>query len=201
MISFPRVKANAQNSRIPLNPRPTQSFIKVCCFTGAYFGIMTNILTSSDVRSNKKSIKFIIVFTIKDYNIQMASRITLMSALFDQFTSFVSELSEMYPDDPDFSMFLTTIRLMRSTNPSLVVSNLYDATHPYEEQIIAKDERFFLENDFDEHKESVDMDIMNKLKQYVSQMSESSKENVWKYCQNITRLSKACYQSHTSPKA
>ena len=131
----------------------------------------------------------------------MASRVTLMTALFDQFTSFVSELSEMYPEDSDFSMFLTTVRLMRSTNPSLVVNNIYDATHPYEEQIMAKDERFFLEKDFDEHKESVDMDIMVKLKQYVSEMSESSKENVWKYCQNITRLSKACYQSHTSPKA
>jgi len=42
----------------------------------------------------------------------MASRVTLMTALFDQFTSFVSELSEMYPEDPDFSMFLTTVRLL-----------------------------------------------------------------------------------------
>jgi len=124
----------------------------------------------------------------------MASRITLMTALFDQFTSFVSELSEMYPEDPDFSMFVTTIRLMRTTNPSLVVTNLYDATHPYEDQIMAKDEKFFLKSEFDEHKENVDMDIINKMKEYYSEMNAQSRDNVWKYCQNIVRLSKACYQ-------
>lgn len=122
----------------------------------------------------------------------MASRVTLMTALFDQFGSFLTELSQMYPDDPDFSMFSTTIRLMRNTNPNLVVSNIFEATHPYEKQIMERDEQFFLEKNFEENKEEIDLDIMNKLKQYVGQMSESSKESVWKYCQNITRLAKAC---------
>jgi hypothetical protein len=122
----------------------------------------------------------------------MASKTALMTALFDQFTTFLTELAQMYPNDPDFSMFLTTIRLMRNTNPTLVVTNIYEATHPYEEQIMSKDEKFFVEKNYQDHTQEVDLDVMNKLKLYVSAMSESSKESVWKYCQNITRLAKAC---------
>jgi hypothetical protein len=122
----------------------------------------------------------------------MASKTALMTALFDQFTTFLTELAQMYPNDPDFSMFLTTIRLMRNTNPTLVVTNIYEATHPYEEQIMSKDEKFFVEKNYQDHTQEVDLDVMNKLKLYVNAMSESSKESVWKYCQNITRLAKAC---------
>jgi hypothetical protein len=123
----------------------------------------------------------------------MASKIVLMTALIDQFTTFVTELSEMYPEDADFEMFLTTIRLIKSTNPSLIVKNIYDNTIKYEEKIMKKDEQFFLDSSFDDHKEDVDMDILSKMKQYYSKMNAASKENVWVYCQNIIRLAKAIH--------
>ena len=44
-----------------------------------------------------------------------------MTALFDQFTAFITELAEMYPNDSDFSMFLTSVRLAKSANPNIVV--------------------------------------------------------------------------------
>lgn len=122
----------------------------------------------------------------------MASKTVLMTALFDQFTSFLTELSEMFPEDPDFSLFLTSVRLLKSTNPSLLVKHIYVNTIEYEEKIMNKDEQFFMEHSFEQHKENVDMDILSKLKQYVSSMSPESKESVWKYCQNVVRLAKAC---------
>ena len=121
----------------------------------------------------------------------MASKISLMNAMFDQFTSFLSELIEMYPDDPDFSIFLTTVKLMRNTNPSLVVKYIYDNTNSFEEKILNKDENFFLDYSFSEYSSDVDLNIFAKLKQYLKTMSQSSKDNVWKYIQNIYRLSKA----------
>jgi WD40 repeat protein len=78
-----------------------------------------------------------------------------MTALIDQFTTFVTELSEMYPDDADFDMFLTTVKLIKSSNPSLIASNIYENTVQYEERILNKDEKFFLENTFDEHEDKV----------------------------------------------
>lgn len=116
-----------------------------------------------------------------------------MTALFDQFSSFVSELSEMYPEDPDFPMFLTSLRIAKSANPNIVVKYIYESTSEYEEQIMNKDEKFFLEQTFEQHKENVDMDIFSKMKQYFATMSTESKESVWKYSQNIVRLAKACH--------
>lgn len=113
-----------------------------------------------------------------------------MTALYDQFTAFVTELSEMYPDDPDFPLFLTTVRLLRTSNPSLLAKYIVENTVQYEDQIMNKDEKFFLDHTFETHGE-VDMDILSKLKGYVSTMSPLTKEHVWKYCQNIIRLAKA----------
>ncbi len=119
----------------------------------------------------------------------MTSRIILITALYDQFTTFVTELSEMYPDDPDFPLFLTTVRLLKSSNPSLLAKYIVENAAQYEEQIMSKNEDFFLTHDFESH--GVDIDILSKLKTYVSSMSADTKEHVWKYCQNIIRLSKA----------
>jgi hypothetical protein len=121
----------------------------------------------------------------------MASKTILMTALFDQFTSFINELQEMYPEDLDFPLYITSIRLLRNTNPSMLVKYIYDNTTQYEEKIMSKDENFFLDNNFAQSSQ-VDMNVFEKLKKYVINMSPESKESVWKYCQNIIRLTKAC---------
>ena len=115
-----------------------------------------------------------------------------MSALFDQFTSFLEELQEMYPQDNDFPMFITTIKLLKSTNPGMLTKYIYENTEKFGDKIMSKDEDFFLANNFDEYSGYVDMNIFGKLKSYVSTMSPSSKDSVWKYCQNIFRLAQAC---------
>ena len=120
----------------------------------------------------------------------MANRVVLLNALFDQFQSFIRELQDMYPNDDDFSTFATTLKLVRSTNPSLVAKYIFEHTSQFESQILQKDERFFLEYSFVEYGEHVDLDIFTKLKTYLQTMDEKSKENVWKYIQNIFKLAK-----------
>jgi len=121
----------------------------------------------------------------------MASKQVLTAAFFDQFMAFASELCEMYPDDSDFSMFATTLKLMKMTNPALVVKYVRDNVLQFEDKIMKKDESFFLEYDFAEYANDVDMNIFQKLRQYTSSMSRSSKNSVWTYIQNIVRLAKA----------
>jgi hypothetical protein len=50
------------------------------------------------------------------------SKKILIEAFFSQFNSFMGELKQMYPDDEDFPVFITTLSLMRSTNPMLVLN-------------------------------------------------------------------------------
>jgi len=117
----------------------------------------------------------------------MASKKVLIDAFFDQFITFVNELTDMYSDDPDFGMFGTTLKLMKMTNPSLVIKYVSDSTSQFLDKIIASDEAFFMEMDFSVYG-SVDMNIFTKLKTYIQGMSPKSKVSVWKYIQNITRL-------------
>lgn len=114
----------------------------------------------------------------------------LIDAFFNQFLSFVGELEDMYPDDGDFGMFASTLKLMRMTNPSLVIKYVAESTSKFLEKIMASDEAFFIEMDFSTYA-GVDINIFTKLKTYIQSMSPDSKVNVWKYIQNVTRLAQA----------
>lgn len=121
----------------------------------------------------------------------MASKQVLTAAFYDQFSAFSSELCEMYPNDSDFAMFSTTLKLMKMTNPALIIKYVRDNVLQFEDKIMRSDESFFLDYDFSEYEGSVDMNIFQKLRQYTSNMSPSSKKSVWTYIQNIVRLVKA----------
>jgi hypothetical protein len=116
------------------------------------------------------------------------SKKVLIDAFFNQFTSFLEELKEMYPNDPDFPMFLMTISMMKSTNPMLVLNYVNDQIiKVYGSKIAEKDESFFMNQDFTKHGD-VDLDILQKLKQYITSMSPASKDMVWKYIDVISKL-------------
>jgi hypothetical protein len=121
----------------------------------------------------------------------MASKIVMINALYDQFFSFLSELKEMYPEDSDFPMYETSLRMIKSTNPSLLGKYIVEYTGDFKNQIESQDEKFFLDYSFDEYGEHVDLNIFSKLKKYYANMSSDSKANTWKYIQNIYKLSKA----------
>jgi hypothetical protein len=122
------------------------------------------------------------------------SKKVLISALFDQFMSFSTELCAMYPEDADFSMFSNTLGLMKMTNPAMVVKYVVDNVLQFEDKIMNSDESFFVDYKFEEYANHVDMNIFEKLRQYIASMSPASKEHVWKYIQNIVRLAKAIHE-------
>lgn len=114
-----------------------------------------------------------------------------MNALYDQFFSFLGELGQMYPEDPDFPMYETSLRMLKSTNPSLLPKYIVEYTQDFQSQIESQDEKFFLDYSFNEYGEHVDLNIFSKLKKYYADMSKDSKANTWKYIQNVYKLSKA----------
>ena len=117
------------------------------------------------------------------------SKKVLIDALFTQFTSFVNELSQMYPEDADFPMFATTLSLLKSTNPMMVVNFIKtEIVDHYGDKIAIRDESFFLNQDLST-RDDVDLNVVDKLKQYIVGMSPATKETVWAYIEIITRLS------------
>lgn len=100
----------------------------------------------------------------------------------------------MYPDDADFPLASTTVRLLKTTTPVFVLKQFYDSSKGFEDQILSKNESFFLDHTFDEFKsDAFDFNILSKLKSYVQAMSPSSKDAVWVYIQNLYKLTNAYY--------
>ena len=121
----------------------------------------------------------------------MAPRKVLIDTFFDQLLVFLGELKAMYPDDHDFPLGITSVRMMRPVNPAMISTVFYDSAKAFESEILSKNEKFFLDHSFGEFGADVDFNILSKLKQYVQNMSPESKANVWTYVQNLYRLSKA----------
>jgi hypothetical protein len=117
----------------------------------------------------------------------MAPNVAIVKAFYDQLITFLTELSEMYPDDPDFAIGVSTTKMMRTMNPTMWVKLFYDQAKPYESEILSKNEKFFLDHSFEDIQD-VDFNILGKLKQYVLSMSDSSKKVVWVYIDNLYKL-------------
>jgi len=119
----------------------------------------------------------------------MAPNIALVKAFYDQLITFLGELKEMYPDDPDFALGVTSVKMMRTMNPTMWVKVFFDSAKAYESEILTKNEKFFLDHSFDDIQD-MDFNILAKLKQYVIGMSDDSKKVVWIYVENLYKLAK-----------
>jgi hypothetical protein len=120
----------------------------------------------------------------------MAGRVALINAFYEQLFTLLDELKEMYPNDPDFPLGIMTLKVMKAGNPGFAIKGFYDSSKPFEDQILSNNENFFLDHTFDEFGDSMDFNILSKLKQYVKSMSPISKENVWLYVKNLYKIAK-----------
>jgi len=118
-------------------------------------------------------------------------RSLLVNAFFDQLLVFMGELKEMYPSDPDFSLGITSVRMIKLVNPGIMSKYFYDSAKQFEDEILSKNEKFFLDHSFGEFGDNVDFNLLAKLKQYVAGMSQNSKDNVWTYVQTLYKLARA----------
>ena len=121
----------------------------------------------------------------------MAGRIALINAFYEQLFTLLDELKEMYPNDPDFPLGIMTLKMMKTGNPGFAIQGFYNSSKSFEDQILSNNENFFLDHTFNEFGDSMDFDILSKLKQYVKSMSPVSKDNVWLYVKNLYKIAKA----------
>jgi hypothetical protein len=113
----------------------------------------------------------------------------ILNTFYEQLITFLGELKDMYPDDPDFPLGLTSVRMIKAVNPMMIIQTFYDGAKAFESEILSQNEQFFLDHSF-EDVEDLDFNLLAKLKQYVKGMSEQSKKNVWVFVQNLYKLSK-----------
>ena len=118
---------------------------------------------------------------------------------------FFSNLKTAYPDDTDLPYYWDKIIAVKKINARMVVENFMSAVEPYIEQIMSKDDNFFL---FLDVQSVVEMDsqgmiasnayveLINKLKTLWNNMTVASKEHIWKYFQIFVTLAVKVNKRH-----
>jgi|Laugrespbdmm15dd_1035085.scaffolds.fasta_scaffold25827_2 hypothetical protein len=125
----------------------------------------------------------------REHNNKEMSKKLFIEAFYTQFGEFIGELSKMYPDDKDFTSFGTNLSIMKYMNPMYPINFIKtDVIDKFDDKIISRDESFFLNNK--DIQQSADIDIIYKLKNYITDMSPQNKESVWSYIEIITKITK-----------
>ena len=118
----------------------------------------------------------------------MASNLSLFVS---QLSSLGKELNDMYPDDMDIKMAKNSIETLKILNPKKLYEVFSSIVIPFKEQIINRDEGFFLNINVKggDMGDGYSITTVMNLKKYWSGMSDSTKECMWQYFGVLVKLS------------
>lgn len=119
------------------------------------------------------------------------SRKIFLDAFYNQFSDFLDQLIQVFPNDSDFPTYKTGLLLLQKTNPKLVPDQVLIHVTPFEKTLRARDERFFIDYSFTEYEsdDALGM-IISKMKGHWSSLSDNNKKCVWDYTNLILDLAK-----------
>lgn len=123
-----------------------------------------------------------------------ASRKIYLDAFYDQYEDFLQQMMVVFPEDPDWQLYIAGLAIFRRTNPLLVVKKTWKHISKFEEVIKKRDEKFFIERDYSditEGEEPLEQTI-TKLKDMWARLSPHNRNIVWDYVNNVTFLAKKC---------
>lgn len=108
------------------------------------------------------------------------------------FNEFIDDISNLFPEDNEFALYKTALKTAISIDKKLAYNTFNSkVTEKYSEQILSRDETFFLEHDYSivlTKKEY--SSVIDKIKTYWTSMNEDNKNIVWKYFKVLILLSK-----------
>jgi len=122
------------------------------------------------------------------------SKKILIDAFFNQYEDFLNQLKDVYPDDPDWKLYLTGLAIFRRTNPLIVAQKTWKWVSKFEETIKNRDEKFFLTMDYSEYTEGEEPleQTIEKLRNMWTALDAHNRKVVWDFVNNITTLAKLC---------
>jgi hypothetical protein len=108
------------------------------------------------------------------------------------FNEFLDEMITVFPDDVDFRMYKLAMNAGLSMNNKLIINVFNQSVVTiYGDQILAKDEEFFLNNKYEDIADNPEYNaLINKIKNYWTILSEDNKTAIWKYFRVLILLSK-----------
>tara|TARA_B100001093_G_C26162428_1_gene732174 strand:+ start:64 stop:444 length:381 start_codon:yes stop_codon:yes gene_type:complete len=120
---------------------------------------------------------------------------TLLSAFNNLVINFCDDLIFIFPEENDFKVYKRGISMLNSVNAKKICLLFKTYSTCYKNEIINKNENFFLTNDYSNIKKdysdstaSIEI-IINELKKYWGQLSNENKEKIWEYLNSMIKLS------------
>lgn len=122
------------------------------------------------------------------------SKKILIDAFFNQYEDFLNQLKDVYPDDPDWKLYLSGLAIFRRTNPLIVVKKTWKWVSKFEKDIYDRNEKFFMTMDYSEYTEGEEPleQTIEKLRNMWTGMDDHNRKVVWEFVNNITTLAKLC---------
>lgn len=118
---------------------------------------------------------------------------TYLTAFNNLIFKFVDDLIQTFPEENDFKVYKRALSMLKIANAKKMCVIFKNYSAVYKERILAKDESFFLENEYNEMQqdygdENTVEQVINKLKQYWTQLSDDNKVKIWKYLETLIKL-------------
>jgi len=114
---------------------------------------------------------------------------SILSAFNKQLIEFADDLILLYPDDIDFKTFKTHIQLMQKVNARKMLNLFKEYCIPYTNEILNKNEDFFLDNNYNQDHHNDNLIIIKKIKNCWSNINNSNRAIIWKYFEILITLS------------
>ena len=123
---------------------------------------------------------------------------SILTVFNDHFIEFVTDIHNVFPEDPDILTAKNALVAVRKANPKMIVKiwNAY-IVGKYKSEIEAGNLGFFINKDYSQDVASAAnsdkiMESINRLREPIKQMSSENQDKVMKYIQNLTKLSALC---------
>ena len=132
----------------------------------------------------------------KQNNTKMSANI--LSAFNDHFVDFVSDIQSVFPNDVDILTAKNSLLAIRKANPKMIVKIWNTCiVSKYITEIEAGNIDFFINKDYsedvsDSQNSDKIMEIIDKFREPVRQMSKENQLKTMKYIQNLTKLATLC---------
>ena len=117
-----------------------------------------------------------------------------IDAFFNQYEDFLNQLKDVFPEDPDFPLYLAGLAIFRRTNPAIIAKKTWKHVSRFEDVIKKRDEDFFVKRDFSditEGEEPLEQTVA-KIRGMWAGLNAHNKKVVWDFINNITVLAKLC---------
>ena len=105
-----------------------------------------------------------------------------VGAFTDMMGQFLDELVKTFPEESGLKKYQSTFDLMKKANPRKCVNIFMDSARQFQNQIMTKDEKFFLEGNVEF------LDALNIKKWWDDSLSENTKGAIWQYLQTLMIL-------------